>query len=88
VGGFTRHAVAVVHPVGTFDGTVVFTAVNGDQLFADIDGAFTSPTSIEATYTFTGGTGRFAGASGDADVEAVTSDGIHFSLTFEGTIRF
>jgi hypothetical protein len=37
---------------------------------------------------FTGGTGRFENASGEADFESVTSDGIHFLLTFEGTIGF
>ena len=48
--------------------------------------AFISPTVAVGTYTFTGGTGRFKNASGEADFESVTSDGIHFALTFEGTI--
>jgi hypothetical protein len=88
LGRFTRHAVAVVHGDGTFMGTVTFIAANGDRLYADIDGAFTSATTIEGTYTFTGGTGRFEDASGDADFEAVTSDGIHIAVTFEGTIQY
>ncbi len=88
LGRFTRHAVGVVHGDGTITGTVVFIAADGDQLCADLDGAFTSPTSIEGTYRFTGGTGRFEGASGDADFEAVTSDLIHIAVTFEGSIDF
>ncbi len=88
LGRFTRHAVGVVHADGTVTGTVVFTAANGDQLYADLDGAFTSLTSIEGTYTFTGGTGRFEDASGDADFVAVTSDLIHIAVTFEGSIEY
>jgi len=49
-------------------GTYVFTAANGDMLFADFTGQAT-PTAIpgvlyiEETATITGGTGRFAGAT-------------------------
>jgi hypothetical protein len=73
---------------GTFAGTRVFIAANGDKLFADVEGAFTSATTAEGTFTFTGGTGRFRNASGAADFEVVTPDGIHLTLTFEGTIAF
>jgi hypothetical protein len=72
---------------GTFAGTRVFVAANGDRLYADVEGAFTSATTAEGTFTFTGGTGRFRDASGEADFEVVTSDGIDLALTFEGTIE-
>ena len=73
---------------GTFAGTRVFIAADGDRLFADVEGAFTSATTAEGTLRFTGGTGRFRNASGEADFDAVTPDGIHIALTFEGTIDF
>jgi hypothetical protein len=73
---------------GTFAGTRVFTAANGDQLYADVNGAFTSPTTAEGTLTFTGGTGRFASASGQTAFSAVTSDGINLTVTFTGAIAY
>lgn len=88
LGAFTREAHALLRPDFTFEGTVVFTAANGDQLFLDLEGAFTSPTTLAGTYTVTGGTGRFSGASGTADFEGVTADGIHVSLEIEGTLEF
>jgi hypothetical protein len=73
---------------GTFAGTRVFVAANGDWLYADVAGGFTSPTTAVGTLTFTGGTGRFQDATGEADFEAVTADGIDLGLTFEGTIEY
>jgi hypothetical protein len=73
---------------GTFAGSRVFIAANGDKLFADVEGAFTSPTTAEGTFTFTGGTGRFRNASGEADFEVVRPDGVHIALTCDGTIEF
>lgn len=72
-------------------GSAVFTAANGDTLFTDITGLGT-PTepdvnSIVEVHTITGGTGRFAGATGSFIrkyllnlVTGVTSG------SFEGTI--
>lgn len=88
LGRFTREEQLFLNPDGSFDGTIVFTAANGDELWLDFEGAFTSPTTAEGTYTFTGGTGRFEGASGGATFEAYTPDGIHVEATFTGTIRY
>src|SRR5437764_10614863 len=44
LGRFTPEAHVDNHGDGTFEGEVVFTAANGDQLFADIEGVLTSPT--------------------------------------------
>ena len=75
-------------------GTYEFTAANGDMLFADFTGT-AAPTAIpgvlyiEETATITGGTGRFAGATGSFtserlyDMVAGTTIG-----SFEGTIAF
>ena len=88
LGSFTRIATVLIHPNGTLEGTVVFTAANGDQLVANLEGALTSPTTQAGTYTFSGGSGRFSDATGVAPFTAITSDGIHVALTFEGPSTF
>ena len=88
LGKFTREESVVLHADGTVEGSLVFVAANGDRLYAYVAGGFISPTTAVGTYTFTGGTGRFADASGAADWVGVTSDGMHLALTFEGTIKF
>jgi hypothetical protein len=90
LGRFTRTETLIVNlSDGTFTGTLVFTAANGDQLKADVGGHFTSPTgdSAAGTYVFTGGTGRFQNASGEAAFE-VTPDGADFNVTFKGAIQY
>jgi hypothetical protein len=76
----------------TAAGTYEFTAANGDKLYAEFTGTAT-PTAtpgvlyIEETATITGGTGRFAGATGSFtgerlyDTAAGTTTG-----SFEGTL--
>jgi hypothetical protein len=76
----------------TATGTYEFTAANGDKLFGDFTGQST-PTdvpnviAIVETVTITGGTGRFAGATGSFTAErlfdraALTTVG-----SFNGTI--
>jgi hypothetical protein len=86
LGHFTREEQTVVHEDGTLVGSLILTAANGDQLFVVFEGAFTSPTTAAGSYTITGGTGRLANASGEAGFVVVTSDGIHFAVTFDGTI--
>ena len=86
----------IPHKVNRMDrtavGTYVFTAANGDMLTADFVGQ-ASPSGIpgvlyiEETATITGGTGRFAGATGSFtserffDTIAGTTIG-----SFEGTV--
>ena len=87
LGQFSREETILFDPgTGELTGLIVFTAANGDQLFGLVAGGFTSPTTATGAYTFTGGTGRFANASGRADFVLSTSDGIHFSVKFEGTL--
>jgi hypothetical protein len=57
----------------TVTGTGTFTAANGDTLTAIVSGTVSFPdaqgiSKLNLTDTFTGGTGRFAGASGSASV--------------------
>jgi hypothetical protein len=90
LGRFTRTETIVVNPAdGTFTATLAFTAANGDQLYADAAGRFTSATGdrAEGTYVFTGGTGRFQNASGQAAFE-IKPDEVGFDVTFKGTIQY
>jgi hypothetical protein len=87
LGYCTRQEVLLFNPAsGTLAGTMVFTAANGDQLFAIVAGGFTSPTTAIGTYSFTGGTGRFSNSSGSAGFEVTTPDGINFVAEFDGRI--
>ena len=88
LGKFTREEQLLLQADGTFTGTVVFTAANGDRLVVNTTGGFTSPTTAVGTYSIVDGTGRFANATGTASFRAVTSDGVHFSLVFRGSIDF
>jgi hypothetical protein len=91
-----RFELDIPHEVNRANGTAVgsyeFTAANGDALFADFTGHST-PTAtpgvlfIVEIATITGGTGRFAGASGGFTCERffdMTTDETFGS--FEGTI--
>jgi hypothetical protein len=57
-------------------GTLTVVTANHDELFVSISSAWDQSTSrVEDTVTFTGGTGKFAGASGHATLEcSVTVD--------------
>jgi hypothetical protein len=93
LGQFTLSAPHLVdRPTRTAAGSYEFTAANGDMLYADFTGQ-AAPTvtpgvlRIVEIATITGGTGRFAGATGSFTVErlydiaAGTTTG-----SFEGTI--
>jgi len=92
LGSFTEQVtmvidVRILHGIGS----ATFTAANGDTLSASVDGQATrtGPTtlSIVENYTITGGTGRFADATGNfalnSNVDQVT--GVS-SGTFSGAI--
>jgi hypothetical protein len=93
LGRFTLDVPHAVDPATRIAvGTYQFTAANGDTIYAEFTGLAT-PTEtpgvlyIEETATITGGTGRFAGATGSFvaerlyDMVAGTTIG-----SFEGTI--
>ena len=77
---------------GTAEGTYEFTAANGDTLTADFTSQVT-PTdvpgvvNVAVTATITGGTGRFAGATGSFVGDRI-ADMVHGTVTesFDGTI--
>ena len=85
LGKFTREEVITLND-GTATGTIVFTAADGSQLFCEFVGAFTSVATVAGEYTFTGGTGRFDGATGAAFFNITLGEAGSFSFAFAGTI--
>lgn len=76
-------------------GDQIFTAANGDMLFATISGQFVGNPAerLEATLagTITGGTGRFVGATGSYDFHIVATPaasgfGFDSVATFDGLV--
>jgi len=72
-------------------GSCTFTAANGDQVFADIEGEATliepGVLSVEEQGTITGGTGRFRNATGSFVVERLIDQATQTTTgSFEGTI--
>jgi hypothetical protein len=86
LGDFTRVGSGDIHPDGTSNFTLVWTAANGDQLISDVEVASFTGDTITGTYRFTGGTGRFENATGAVDFAGVTTDGVHYDVTFNGTL--
>jgi len=87
VGHFVREESVVFDPhAGTLSGTFVTTAANGDRIFGAVTGQFISGTTVVGTNTLTGGTGRFANATGETTFSLVTADGIHFTVEFDGRL--
>jgi hypothetical protein len=74
--------------------TTVYTAANGDQLFATWSGSSTfDPTTFNVVFsgpeTYTGGTGRFAQASGSAFISGTASLSANTGeFTSEGTLSY
>jgi len=88
LGQYTREEQLLLNPVtGTFTGTMIFTAANGDQLWCTIAGNFISATDAIGIYTFSGGTGRFEQATGEADFLASLPDGVHYTVEFDGVLE-
>jgi hypothetical protein len=70
LGRYTEHIVMTINlPMLSSTGTATFTAANGDTLTATVAGQATRTSlttlSIVEVYTITGGTGRFADATGN-----------------------
>jgi hypothetical protein len=69
LGKYTEHLTGQIFlPTRHLTGAATFTAANGDTLTATVDGQATPTTpgvlSVVEVYTITGGTGRFADATG------------------------
>ena len=87
LGAFRRVEHIVLGPDGAISGDITFTAANGDQLTANFVGGFTSDTTASGTYTITGGTGRFANATGTAFFLVSLTGPASFNFEFNGAIE-
>ena len=92
LGKYTEHITMQINlPTRHSMGAATFTAANGDTLTATVEGQAT-PTSpgelsIVEVYTITGGTGRFAGATGTFTLESTANQATGVSSgTFSGVI--
>jgi hypothetical protein len=92
LGKYTEHVTLQVNVLTmSSTGAATFTAANGDTLTASVTGQST-PTSpgvlsIVEVYTITGGTGRFAGATGTFTLESTLNLATGVSSgTFSGAI--
>ena len=74
--------------------TTTYTAANGDQLFVAFSGAGTLPdanlvVTVSGTETVTGGTGRFAGATGSLSrAGAVSTASVSGRFEMPGTLGY
>jgi hypothetical protein len=99
MGNMTYHTEQCVNPTsGEVVGKVlVLTAANGDELHGTFKGQskpgdVAGQYAVAATFTFTGGTGRFENATGMAEMTGALTQTASFSLSgrweWTGTIRY
>jgi len=94
LGKFTEHVTEQVNLLTlSATGAATFTAANGDTLTASVTGQATETSpgvaSIVEVYTITGGTGRFAGATGTFTLESTLNLATGVSSgTFSGVIDY
>ena len=75
--------------VSHLEASATYTAANGDQLYATFSGELNGVTgAISATVTYTGGTGRFANASGTATLSGQLLPGGSIEVAVKGTIDY
>lgn len=93
LGRFTAtYQVTVTIATGSATGSFIFIAADADRLFATFTGQATltaepGVVTIRETATITGGTGRFAGATGSFTIERVLNRPTGVSSgSFDGTI--
>jgi hypothetical protein len=93
LGKYTSHLTAQINLLTSHaTGAATFTAANGDTLTATVEGQATPTTtpgvlSVVEVYTITGGTGRFADATGTFTLENIVTQATGVSTgTFSGTI--
>jgi hypothetical protein len=84
LGHWTAVADRVTHGTKVQISTTM-TAADGDLLFLDIEGT-EGADGFSGTYTITGGTGRFEGATGSGSNTATSNPDGTFTVVFDGTI--
>jgi hypothetical protein len=93
LGKYTSHLTAQINLLTSHaTGAATFTAANGDTLTTTVDGQATPTTtpgvlSVVEVYAITGGTGRFADATGSFTLEIIVTQATGVSTgTFSGAI--
>jgi hypothetical protein len=86
VGPFRSHEDLTINATGGVTGEIDWMAADGSVMTAQVNGQFTSATSVEGTYTVTGGTGRFEGAAGTANFVANITGPDTVGASFSGTL--
>ncbi len=93
LGKYTSHLTAQINLLTSHaTGAATFTAANGDTLTTTVEGQATPTTtpgvlSVVEVYTITGGTGRFADATGTFTLEIIVTQATGVSTgTFSGAI--
>lgn len=80
---------ATISPTGAITGWAIYTAANGDQLYATFTGQLNGRTgAITATIIYVGGTGRFADATGSASLAGQIQPDGTLAVAVEGTIDY
>ena len=72
----------------TFVGAATVTAADGSTFSFTIAGAFTGATTLEGTTSMTGGTGRFAGATGAFAFTGEQTSPVNIAAEISGWIQF
>jgi hypothetical protein len=89
LGRYTRLESIHLNPQnGSFTGSITFAAANGDHLTTEVSGQFVSLAAAVGTYTFTGGTGRFASATGQAAFSVSLTSAATFAFSFDGELAW
>jgi hypothetical protein len=87
LGRYAYHADECFDGVSAFYGVFTITGANGDTIHANYSGtAAADLTSYTETAVIDGGTGRFAGARGDLDVDGLITGPTTYSQTMSGSI--
>jgi hypothetical protein len=92
LGRYDAIAEIAFQPDGSNLGTATLTGANGDSVTMTLHDVFDPVTeTFVGEYVITGGTGRFAGASGSGSYVVIpdhSGDVITFDIAFEGTLRY
>lgn len=80
---------AAISDTGAIDGCSIYTAANGDKLYATLTGQLNGRTGeITVTITYAGGTGRFEDATGSATLAGQIQPDGTITVAVQGTINY
>ncbi len=79
---------ATISPTGGIEAWAIYTAANGDELWATFTGQLDPFGGITATVTYVGGTGRFDDADGSATLSGQMLPDGTIAVSVEGTIDY